>query len=151
MVEEADSIRCMQMPLMGMQMLLPNSAVAEIIGYDRALMQAGDSGPLLGHMSWRGVTVPVVSLEVLCGNPMEDPGGRSRVAIVYHPDGDHDLPYIGILLQDIPRAYLAESQRLLGKGEATDCPYLTFRIEAMIDDYVLPDVDAIFAAIRGMG
>jgi chemosensory pili system protein ChpC len=148
MVDEVLSIRCMQLPLVGMQMLLPNAAVAEIIGYDRAAIANATNPPVMGRIPWRGVLVPVVSIEALCQQQVQEPGNRSRIAIVYHPDGDEAIPYLGILLQDIPRAYLAESPRLEGKGEVVECPYLSFRIEEMVDDYYVPDIDAIFEAVR---
>jgi chemosensory pili system protein ChpC len=146
--EELVSIRCMQLPLVGMQLLLPNSAVAEIIGFDRSTLIGSQSGPVLGRISWRGVTVPVASIEELCGESMLEPATRSRIAIVYNPEGGAEMPYMGILMQDIPKAYLAENLRLSGKGEPVDCEFLSFRIEEMVDDYLVPDLDAIFTAVR---
>ena len=63
---ESESIRCMQMPLNNWQLLLPNSAVAEIIGYTTPESANQGSGWYDGKISWRGVLVPVVSLEKMC-------------------------------------------------------------------------------------
>jgi chemosensory pili system protein ChpC len=145
---ENSSIRCMQLPLLDMHLLLPNSAVAEIIGYTEP--EAGSEGSdwYDGKISWRGVMVPIVSVEKMCQSNSVGAGSRSRIAIVYNLDGDDAMPYFGIILQDIPRAYLAEEERLLESGLEVDCEYLSTQADAMIDRLYIPDLDAILASLK---
>ena len=145
---EQDSIRCMQLPLHSFQLLLPNSAVAEIIGYTQPESEQAHDDWYQGRISWRGVLVPVLSVERLCEQEQAEPGPRSRIAIIYNPKGDKDLPYIGLVLQDIPRAYLAEEDRMIEAITAVDCDYLASRADVMMDQLIIPDLDAIIDELK---
>ena len=146
---EENSIRCMQLPLHDLHLLLPNSAVAEIIGYTEPEPAHRSEGWFDGRISWRGVMVPVISFEKLCNLPAVEPGPRSRVAIIYNHTSQNDsIPYIGIILQDIPRAYLAEKERMLGGMEKTDCEFVSCRADPMLDDLVIPDLDAVLLSLQ---
>ncbi len=147
-MDEITSIRCMQLPLLDLQLLLPNSAVAEIIGYTQPEEEFAGSGWYDGLIFWRGVMVPVVSVEKMCQMSTVEPGARTRIAIVYNPQGEDDIPYIGLIMQDIPRAYLAEQERLDGAIDSPDCEFLLSRLDIMIEQLVIPDLDAITIAIR---
>lgn len=145
---ELESIRCMQLPLVNLQLLIPNSAVAEIIGYAQPSEKFAGSGWYDGLISWRGVLVPVVCLEQMCQQESREPGPRSRIAIVYNPSGDDDLPYIGLILQDIPRAYLAERDRMQEAVGNPNCDYLLGHADKMMEQLVLPNMDAIMVAVK---
>jgi len=145
---ENESIRCMQLPIEDALLLLPNSAVAEIIGYTQPEAPNEDDHWFAGLISWRGVMVPVVSVEKLCQLNQVEPGARSRIAIIYNPNGGDELPYIGLILRDIPRAYLAEQDRLVDSIVAVDCPYLASRADAMLDELIVPDLDAIVSELK---
>lgn len=146
---ENTEIRCMQLPLSDMQLLLPNSAVAEIIGYTLPEKTDQTSDWYHGLIEWRGVSVPVISVEELCEMEAIQPGARTRVAVIYNPEKDNTVPYIGLILQDIPRAYLAEQERLSTTGViSSDCKYLLSRLDVMIDNLSIPDLDAIVGAIK---
>lgn len=146
------AIRCMQLPLLQMQLLLPNSAVAEIIGYSAPEVNPevnnDNSGWYHGVIPWRGVMVPVVSVEHMCQMESEEPGARTRIAVIYNPRKDDDLPYLGIIMQDIPRAYLAEEDRLSGAVINPDCKYLLTRVDVMIEQLSIPNLDAIADALK---
>ena len=140
-------IRCMQLPLWNMQLLVPNSTVAEIIGYDRS-QDSSAQGWYEGTIPWRGVMVPVLSVERMCEQASAEPGARTRIAVIYNPQGDEDLPYLGIILQDIPRAYLAEQEGLSGVINRLECDYLDCQVDEFNDRLVIPDIDAMVKAVR---
>jgi chemosensory pili system protein ChpC len=145
---ENSSIRCMQLPLQDMSLLLPNSAVAEIIGYTEPEEGSEGSDWYDGKISWRGAMVPIISVEKMCQSESIEPGARSRIAVVYNLNGDQSMPYFGIILQDIPRAYLAEEERLLETSLSVDCEYLATQADAMIDRLYIPDLDAILSSLK---
>jgi len=122
--------------------------VAEIIAYFSP--EPADKGDewLDGKIYWRGVMVPVVSIESMClGKPVET-GARSRIAVIYHPDGDDDLPYIGLILTDIPQAYLAEENKMQSLMIANECEFINGQMEQVDEKIVLPNIEAIAAAIK---
>ena len=143
---EQDSIRCIQLPLLNMQLLLPNAVVAEIISYLRPERQGIDW--LEGVMIWRGVSVPVISVEKMCQQDHVEPGVRSRIAVVYNLLNDDDMPYVGIILQDIPRAYLAEEDRMPAQTVAADCEFLHGPADVTKNDLMIPNLDAMMQATR---
>ena len=143
---EQNSIRCIQLPLVDWQLLLPNSVVAEIIGYSKP--EQHGAGWYDGLLSWRGAFVPIVSIEGMCQRQQPETGSRTRIAIIYNLSGDEDLPYVGIILQDIPRAYLAEADRMQDFSATPECEYLLGRADLMIDQLMIPDLDAIMLAVK---
>jgi chemosensory pili system protein ChpC len=141
---EDQAVRCMQLPLRGLQLLVPNSAVAEIIGYVAEQPAALDQPWLDGLITWRGVTIPVVSFELMCDLEAAEPGARSRIAVLYNPLESRDaLPYFGLILQDIPRGYIAQKERMLATFDNSGCDYLAGHADPLLDNLQIPDLAAL--------
>ena len=148
MNDKATSVRCMLLPLTSLNLLIPNSAVAEIIGYStpRALPDTSDWFP--GVVLWRGVYVPVVVVEQMCNVSSAQVGPRARIAILYNPEKDTELPYLGSHMQDIPRAYLAEADSMLAGSDEGLSPYLVTRVDDEQLQRVIPELDRIIADLK---
>ena len=142
------SVRCMLLPLDSLNLLVPNSAVAEIIGYSAPRELSGSSGWFQGVVLWRGVYVPVVSVEEMCAVGQSQVRPRARIAIIYNPEKDPDLPYLGIHIQDIPRAYLAEAETTISGGDEGLSEYLITRVDEEEQARAIPDLDKIIAALK---
>jgi chemosensory pili system protein ChpC len=142
------SVRCMLLPLNALNLLIPSSAVAEIIGYSspRALVKCSDW--FAGGVLWRGVHVPVVAIEQMCNIAIADVGPRTRIAIIYNPEKDPDLPYFGIHMQDIPRAYLADPDTTESGSSEGLSEYLVTRVDDEQLARVIPDIDKIIAGLK---
>lgn len=148
MNDAATSVRCMLLPLTRMNLLVPNSAVAEIIGYSAPRQLAGCSDWFSGAALWRGVYVPVVEIEQMCGAGIAEAGPRARIAIIYNPDKDPELPYLGIHMQDIPRAYLAEQDGMISGGNDGLSAYLLSRVDDEQLSRFIPDLDRIIEDLK---
>ena len=148
MSETSTSVRCMLLPLTRLNLLIPNSAVAEIIGYSAPRALDGCSDWFPGVVLWRGVYVPVVAIEQLCDVAAAAVGPRSRIAIIYNPEQDPDLPYLGIHMQDIPRAYLADPDTTVSGGSEGLSEYLLTRVDDEELARAIPDIDKIIAALK---
>ncbi len=142
------SVRCMLLPLNSLKLLIPNSAVAEIIGYSSPRALANCSDWFTGVVLWRGVHVPVVTIEQMCNIAIADVGPRSRIAIIYNPEKDPDLPYFGIHMQDIPRAYLADPDTTESGSSEGLSEYLVTRVDDEQLARVIPDIDKIIADLK---
>jgi chemosensory pili system protein ChpC len=142
------SIRCMILPLASINLVVPNSAVAEIIGYSRPKKLADCSDWFGGVVLWRGVFVPVVAVEEMCSTDIALTGPRARIAILYNPKKDDGLPYIGIHMQDIPRAYLAEYGRLESRSDASLGQYLLSHVDEEHFARAIPDLDSIISELK---
>jgi chemosensory pili system protein ChpC len=137
----------MLLPLSELNLLIPNSAVAEIIGYSTPRALSGSSDWFAGVVMWRGVYVPVVAVEQMCNIASAGFGPRTRIAIIYNPEKDSELPYIGIHMQDIPRAYLADDSTESGSSEGLS-EYLLTRVDDEQLTRVIPDLDKIIADLK---
>ena len=152
MSSDTESIRCMLLPLSSINLLIPNSAVAEVIGYFKptALPDCSDWFP--GVVVWRGVQVPVISLEQMCSlDTVIDSaiiGSRSRIAIIYNPEKDAELLYLGIHIQDIPRAYLADSDNMESGSDDGLSQYLLSSVDEDNLARVIPNLDNIIAGLK---
>ena len=146
--DKATSVRCMLLPLNSLNLLVPNSAVAEIIGYSTPRELPNTSGWFPGVVLWRGVYVPVVAVEQMCNVDVAQVGPRARIAIVYNPEPDPDLPYLGIHMQDIPRAYLAEAETMESGSDDGLSPYLLSRVDDDQLARVIPDFDRIISDLK---
>ncbi len=75
-------------------------------------------------------------------------GARSRIAIIYNPEKDAELPYLGIHIQDIPRAYLAEPDKMESGSDDGLSQYLLSNVD---DDHLarfIPNLDNIIADLK---
>jgi chemotaxis signal transduction protein len=101
---------------------------------------------------WRGVQVPVISLEQMCSlDTVIDIaiiGSRSRIAIIYNPEKDAELPYLGIHIQDIPRAYLADPDNMESGSDDGLSPYLLSSVDEDNLARVIPNLDNIIAGLK---
>lgn len=148
MNEKASSVRCMLLPLNSLNLLIPNSAVAEIIAYSTPRGLPDTSDWFAGIVLWRGVYVPVVAIEQICSIGTAQTGPRARIAIIYNPEPDPELPYLGVHMQDIPRAYLAEAESMESGSDDDLSPYLLSRVDDEEFARAIPDFDRIIRDLK---
>ena len=148
MDEEKKSVRCMLLPLTSLNLVVPNSAVAEIIGYSTPRRLSETSDWFAGVVLWRGVYIPVVAVEQMCDVSAAQTGPRARIAIIYNPETDPDLPYLGIQMQDIPRAYLAEADSIEAGSDEGMSAYLLARVDDEQLARVIPNLDKIIGDLK---
>jgi chemosensory pili system protein ChpC len=137
-----DAIHCLQIPMYEESLLLPNAAVAEVIGYV-------DPEPLpdapewyLGKIAWREHKVPLVSFEVASGG--QNPGNLSgaRIAVLNTLQGNRQAPYIGIVTQGIPSLKLVREKQIApDKQGAGDRQSVAGFIQLDNVSLLIPDID----------
>jgi len=110
--QASDAVHCLQIPMYEESLLLPNAAVAEVIGYTdpEPLPDAPDW--YLGKIAWREHKVPLISFEVASGG--ENPGNLhgSRIAVLNTLQGNRQIPYVAIVTQGIPGLKLVREKQL---------------------------------------
>lgn len=84
-------------------MLLPNAAVAEVIGYREPDPSGHGLAWLQGKVSWHQREIPVIDFERMLGRPDVGAGIRQRIAVCYAPDVEAAWPMLGLVAQGIPR------------------------------------------------
>jgi chemosensory pili system protein ChpC len=148
MLDNPMAVRCMLLPLSSINLLVPNSTVAEIVSYSSPRPLAGSSAWFPGVVLWRGVYVPVVKVEEMCAIDTTPVSTRSRFAMLYNPDKDENLPYLGIQIQDIPRAYLAEIEKMESGSDDDLSRYLLSRVDEDQHSRFIPNLETIIADLK---
>jgi len=101
------------LPVGGRSLILPNVAVAELVGFQEPEPEAGAPDWLLGNIQWRGRSIRVLSFGAALGDgPGDYRGQRLRIAVVNTLSGNPELPYIGVLTMGISRLVRVSADNL---------------------------------------
>ncbi|NNJ93287.1 MAG: chemotaxis protein CheW [Halobacteria archaeon] len=135
-----EKIRSLWVPLRGMNLLLPNMAVAEISSY--RVPEALPDMPewLLGTVKWDGVEIAVISLEALCGIRVPSNPVFSRLMIVNSVRRESKVKNYAIVTAGLPG--------LIQFGHDTPDEYSDFEeegLQCMVrignEEAIIPDLD----------
>jgi len=129
-------------------LLLPNSAVAEILTYRRPDPVKGTAAWLLGVLDWRDNLVPMISLGAAqTGRKPEDIGRRASIAVCYTPSGNPDLPYVAMLATDTPRLVNFRAANMKPASATRTNPFFLHPLIYDKQPAWIPDIDAIERAV----
>ncbi|WP_407293158.1 chemotaxis protein CheW [Stutzerimonas zhaodongensis] len=101
--QDAASLTGLLVPLADRTLLLPNVAVAELIPYRAPHAAQGTPPWFLGQVSWRDLTLPLLSFEA-ASNGQTETGSSARVAVLNALGGRDHVKFIALLVQGIPRS-----------------------------------------------
>ncbi len=127
------------MPMQGFSLVLPNEAVAEIIGYEPPAPAEGAPPWYLGSIGWRGLDLPVMSYEVLNAKPVKRHAPRARIAVMNGVGGDERLPFFGIVTQGIPSLVRLHADEL-SRVEKKKGPADTMIVNTKDGEAAIPNV-----------
>jgi len=126
-------IRTILAPLRAGHVLLPNSAVAEILAFSRPEPFKTAPPWLLGELAWRGWQVPVICYEQLVdesnGNAVTP---KARILIIKTLGESTQVNYIGLLMQGLPRLKKVSADSLVEK-QTDELPETLFS-KVSVDD-----------------
>jgi chemosensory pili system protein ChpC len=103
MSEERHPVRSLLIPTLGGEFLVPNAAVAEIVGYREPQPVPGAPEWLLGVLSWREQMIPVMAIESVLGRAQPRASRGSRLIVVHALKRRGDLEFYGLLCNGFPR------------------------------------------------
>jgi chemosensory pili system protein ChpC len=133
------------------RLLVPNTAIAEIVHY--APPQAAGDGPqwLLGTMEWRGLRIPVVSFERATGAEPEESGTSRRIAVMNGIYSGDALRFYAMVIQSNP-SLINVSPANVTKHAGADRAKLQLQ-QVTVDDApaVIPDLRALETMLSEAG
>jgi chemosensory pili system protein ChpC len=107
-----ESVRSLWVHLDGINLLVPNVAVAEVINYQPLeLIQDGPEW-LLGTIRWRDQEVPVISMECLCGFRLPQSERGARISVLNSVKSSSALKFFAMVTAGIPRLISADADAL---------------------------------------
>jgi len=140
--KELEPVRCLIIPADPGLLVIPSAAVAEIVPL--TLDDSLAEGNLLGFMSWRGVEVPVYSMEGLTGNEIPKFGKRSKAFIFYPWKGSEKNMFFAIAIRHDPRPRLLSSADIKVSDEGQeDNDFISASFIYDGEIAVIPDLQAI--------
>lgn len=149
MAEQALVVRSQMIALESFRLLLPNTAIAEVIAYTKPELEDGKPDWYLGHVAWRGYSIPVVSFELMINQAASKPNRRSRIIILNSITGDPERPFYGMLSTGIPRLMSVEATNIEDAPIIGDTDTLMLR-QVMVDKHaaVIPDQYELEARLK---
>lgn len=138
-------VRSVLMPLQGLNLLLPNAAVSEVVSFETPEHPLeGDDAWLLGTQVWRQQIIPLISLERMLGMTFDGKGKRLMVAVCNTLNGNKRRPYIGVVLSDIPhliRAHHSMIDEVIEEGDPQQLALGKIKINGEV--VIIPDLDEL--------
>jgi len=138
MAELPEQIASLLIPMIGRPLLLPNVAVAEIVTWDQPEKPEDSPEWYLGMVDWRGVDLPVVSLELMNNPEIEDAAQGQRLAVI-NGIGECKLPFYAISVQGIPRLVRVYPEEMGNEEQSEDRAYDTL-VMVSGERAVIPDL-----------
>ncbi len=140
-----DKVRSLWIPLRGMNLLLPNVAVAEVVPFREA--EAMEKAPdwMLGSLNWRDQRIPVISFESFSGVSTQEDRERSRIIVLNNTLKKGELPFFAMVTSGIPRLFLADEEALddvLSK-DAINNPYANSAVRIGSEVAMIPALETI--------
>ncbi len=135
-------VHCLTIPLHNETAILPNSAIAEVIGYKEPSPLADAPEWFLGYIEWRDVRVPFISFEAISGKEIQAPKKNSRIAVLNTLNANPQLPYVAILAQGIPSLAIVQEKGVVDK-DVEGRAVVGAIIELGGSEALVPDIDEI--------
>ena len=144
MNEAASEVRCMLIPLRQGRLLLPNSTVAEVMGYRDPDPVDGAPDWVRGKVGWRQRDILVVDFERLLGRRDSAASVRQRIAVCYSLDPEASWPVLGLLSQGIPRLLRVDEEAIADAGAPVqDRDPVRMRVIVDGEELLVPDLDKL--------
>jgi len=139
----ADEMLGLLIPLNENYLLLPNAAVAEVIGHREAKVMADSPDWLLGEMQWRRQTIPMISFEKAVGLAYEEPKHRARICVCNTLSEHSRLPYVGIVSKGIPRLVRVNRDNIEASEDEQADGLISNRVMVAGETALIPDLDEL--------
>ena len=96
-------IKGLLLPMKTSNVIVPNTAIAEIVSVEHVL-PVNDAPPwMLGYLSWRRRSVPLISFDAVQQGEPDFLTSRSKIAVLYSISEDSTFPYMALLMQRAPK------------------------------------------------
>ncbi len=141
-VARTDIVHCLRIPLENDTLLLPNTAVAEVVAYQAPEPMRDAPEWFLGWMGWRELRVPVISFESATGGRYCPPSASSRIAVINTLNRNPRVPYIGIQSQGIPQLRMINDANIVpDENVSVPAPSVASYARYNEESILVPDID----------
>jgi chemosensory pili system protein ChpC len=141
-------LRTLLIPIKGAQLLVPSASVLEVLPLSPPQPVADSPEWILGTLSWRTGSIPVIALETLFNGDQPELGSRTRLAII-NPVGDSGaLEQYAITAQAVPRLVTLERHMIHAADYGAPLPRgVTSKALLASQEVLIPDLAEIEALL----
>jgi len=137
-------IHCMLIPTNRETLLLPTSVMAEVLEFQQPVPMESAPPWLLGQVEWEGRQVPIFSFSALInGTDVTEIPKRPKIIILKSLSGSGRVPYLGLLLGDLPRPINVRDTDLQETGDEKKSLGVFSRITVEEQPAIIPDLDRL--------
>lgn len=126
-------LRCLLLPIKHQTLLVPYSAVAEIVEIE--LKAVGDKK--FGSISWRGIEVSLIDLDQ---DERLEKTGRMNVAILNRGSDTGSVDFVGLVLKGLPTMNRYKRSDIEWISKATE-PYGLMNVRVRTQTVLIPSLD----------
>jgi chemosensory pili system protein ChpC len=124
----------------GGQIMLPDIAVAEIIEFREVVSPEGEVPVwFLGHIEWRGLTIPVVSFEAMNHGSFFTHSNRLKIIVINGLAGS-ELRYWAFVTLETPKMQRINSDSIVADNTAELGEAQLMAAELMGEPVIIPDL-----------
>jgi hypothetical protein len=137
----------MYLPLSAGGLLVPSSAVAEVVVPPASESSKRPSphfspGPS-SFVEWRSARIPLLNLEYALGLEMSEAGVRNRLAILQSVREPTELPFYGVLIQRLPTVVLANERNAVVAAKTVPADWVHGQIDLDMGAGFVPDLERL--------
>ncbi len=148
--QKLQEIASLLVPLQGLQLLVPNVTVAEIVPVSQILPVEGAPEWYLGNCIWREQRVPLVSYEAMNGGAKSGIHGRARFAVLNTTGTSDQLPFMAMLTQGLPRLARVNEEEISAMDVDEKKPVEFMHVAWAGEEAIIPDVAAMEAMLLSL-
>lgn len=138
-----DDVPSLMLPFFDKTLLVPTVTVAEVVGYRKPDQIEGAPDWLLGLFAWRDQRVPMMSLELLTGQPLAPVSDLSRVAVFNYTGVSEELPFVAVPTVGIPKLARVTADELALQDAGPANVFEKSRVKLNGESLVIPEISAL--------
>jgi len=145
-------VRCLTLPLHGLSLILPNTVIAEVAEYRDPVKAANMPEWMLGMISWRGISVPVIAFERLLGQEQTIHSEETRFIICNTLNGNSRIPFIAIKVEGIPHLVQVDNSMLDYDSDVQQTePVVQAYLRLQGESVIVPNIDVMERMLEHLG
>jgi len=148
MIDVRAAVRSQLIPIDSDNLILPNTAIAEVIYYQEPEPVSGGPAWLLGVLSWRDRSIPLVCFELASGQPQPAANPQVKIAVLNALGGNPELSFFAIVTQRLPQLSLIDETRIAAiEHEIEKTPLILSRVIINGEPAIIPNLDTLEAML----
>ncbi|MDX1610428.1 MAG: chemotaxis protein CheW [Halofilum sp. (in: g-proteobacteria)] len=143
-----ERVKCLVLTVTGPAVVVPNAAVAELITQNTVSSVEGAPDWFLGRGSWRGLDIPLIAFDRLCGEREQPPPAAGRFVVLFGLEHEGAPAFYGIRIDRLPRSETVDRTGLIAADEpGHPSEYVALRARLGDRECLIPDFDALGRAL----